>query len=158
MITIVTGKINSGKTTTMLKHYQTHQQGDGFVSIKHMNHGDVDFYTMRRLSNGEERVLLIHEKSALFESPSSVNIGPYHVVQSTIQWVENEMRDMISKKISPLYLDEIGSLELNQQGFHPVLVDMLDSSLNLVLVIRDRFVDDVIKDYNLKNISIIHTV
>lgn len=156
MITIVTGKINSGKTTTMLEHYRSHQQGDGFVSIKHMHHDQIDHYSIHKLSTGEEKVWLIHEKSIILGYPSSVTIGPYRVILSTVDWVEHEIRAMMIKHVSPLYLDEIGLLELNHQGFHHILCEMMDSMLDVVLTIRDRWLDDVIKHYHMTDITLIH--
>lgn len=155
MITIVTGRINCGKTTQIINLYQSHQKGDGFVSIKCMKEGHVDCYHARKLSSGEERVLMVHEESESFHTPSITKIGPYHVVDSTITWIEDEISHMIEKKISPLYLDEIGALELKKQGFHRVLENMLHAQLDLVLVIRNQWVDDVINAYDMKDIHVI---
>jgi nucleoside-triphosphatase THEP1 len=155
MITIVTGKINSGKTTAMIRHYHEHKRGDGFVSIKSMLDNHVDHYTIMRLSTGEEKLLMVHEKSHLFHEPSSMRIGPYHVMLEAIQWVEDEMKIMIETNISPLYLDEIGALELNHQGFHPLMMAMIHSSMDLILVVRESLFDEVVNMYHLKDIKII---
>lgn len=155
MITIVTGSINCGKTTRMINLYQANQKGDGFVSIKIMKDGHVDHYRARKLSSGEERVLMIHEKSDSFHTPSMIQIGPYHVIDSTIEWIEDEMNHMINQKISPLYLDEIGHLELKKQGFHHILLNMLHAPVDLVLVIRDQWMKDVVQTYNMNDVDLI---
>ena len=49
MITIVTGKINEGKTTLLKQIYDDRKQGDGFVSIKKMDGTRVQSFIATKL-------------------------------------------------------------------------------------------------------------
>jgi nucleoside-triphosphatase THEP1 len=57
---------------------------------------------------------------------------------------------MVLEGVSPIYLDEIGMLELNNKGLHHILLSLLDQSVDLCLVIREDLVEDVIKKYQIK--------
>ena len=154
MIHIITGKINAFKTTTMIEHYEKDQQGDGFVSLKFMHEDKVDHYEIMKLSTKEKKILMIHQDSPLYLKPEEDHIGPYHLQKDAINWVKEEIKALIKQKKSPIYLDEIGQLELNHQGFHEVLVEMIQSSLDLIIVIRSYLLDDVIKAYQMKDVMI----
>ena len=155
MITIITGNINSQKTTKMIEHYKQHHQGDGFVSLKVMREEGVDHYDIMKLSNHQKKVLMIHEQQFNNHQDSSILIGPYHVIKESILWVEDEIKEMIKRKISPIYLDEIGMLELKNEGFHRILTEMIHSKLDLVLVIRDKFRQEVISKYHMEDIFLV---
>lgn len=155
MITIITGEINSGKTTKMIDHYHTHRQGDGFVSIKHMDHHHVSHYDIKKLSSDEKKILMMHELSLKNHQKQSLQVGPYHVFTDSIIWIEKDIKEMIQQKVSPIYLDEIGMLELNNEGFHDILLEMIASNLDLILVIRENLLQEVISAYQFKDISLI---
>lgn len=156
MITIITGKINQHKTSKMLRLYEIDQKGDGFASIKTMRDSEVDFYQAMMLSTKEKKTLLIHENSKLEACYPNVKIGPYMMCMDTLHWVEHETRNMILDLKNPIYLDEIGLLELNDQGFHTLLVELIKSDLDLILVVRLNLLEQVIQKYRFINPKIIY--
>lgn len=155
MISIITGKINSHKTTKMIDHFENFQQGDGFVSLKFMKDHRVDHYEMMKLSTKERKVLMTHKDSLKENMILHTHIGPYVINQETISWVENEISQMIKQNVSPIYLDEIGKLELSHEGFHHILVNMIHSELDLILVVRDSMLHDVLEHYQMKDVHIL---
>ena len=155
MITIITGNINTRKTTKTIEHYERNHQGDGFVSLKLMTNDSVDHYEMIKLSTQEKKILMIHKQSILIDKFMSLDIGPYHVLKQTVLWVEEEIKQMIKMNVSPIYLDEIGVLELKNEGFHHILITLLEANLDLVLVVRDGLRQEVISKYHMKNICLL---
>jgi len=67
MIKIVTGKINSKKTTRMMDLYLADHQGDGFISLKVMSDQKVYGYHAMKLSSREKRLLMVHKDFYLSE-------------------------------------------------------------------------------------------
>jgi hypothetical protein len=57
---------------------------------------------------------------------------------------------MIKTKVSPIFLDEIGQLELYDQCFHPLFNRILQNKIDCVITVREDLVDKVIAKYNLK--------
>lgn len=158
MITIITGKINQYKTTQMIHLFEMNQKGDGFVSLKNMKDNQVNDYQAMKLSTQEKRTLLIHEQSNLDVCTPNIKVGPYMMCLSTLHWIENEISEMIKDLINPIYLDEIGLLELNNQGFHALLIELIKSNLDLILVVRSNLLDQVISKYHLINPIIINAL
>jgi nucleoside-triphosphatase THEP1 len=157
MIKIVTGKINSQKTTRMMDLYLKDRKGDGFISQKIMNDQKVYGYHAMKLSSREKRLLMIHKDFYLSEFFCIEKIGPYLIHPSVKQWVEQEIDKMIQKKIQPIYLDEIGALELGGLGFDSIFKTMVSSGLNLIIVVREDMIDLVIKHYQLNDVTIIES-
>lgn len=155
MITIVTGDINSRKTTKLLSHYGETKRGDGFVSVKVLSDNRVQGYQAMLLSTQETRDLLVHEAFYAGQFEKRGNIGPFVINSQTLDWVEAGIIKMIETRTEPIYLDEIGQLELNKMGFDAILRRMIASKLDLVLVVRTDFLDQVIKAYHLEKAKII---
>ncbi len=155
MITIVTGDINSRKTTRLLSHYRETKRGDGFVSVKILSDNRVQGYQAMRLSTQETKDLLLHEAFYVGQFEKRGNIGPFVINGPTMDWIETGILQMIEAKTEPIYLDEIGQLELNGMGFDAILKKMIESKLNLVLVVRTDFLDQVIKTYHLEKAKVI---
>ncbi|MFA5466478.1 MAG: nucleoside-triphosphatase [Candidatus Izemoplasmatales bacterium] len=156
MVKILTGKINSMKTQRMLDLYKRDHRGDGFISIKHMIKDKVHSYEAMRLSTGERLPFIIRDEFVYQEFPISCQIGPYLFNQATIDKVTEAISIMVNDKISPIYLDEIGLLELEGKCFDHILRKMVASKLDLVLSMRVSLVEAIINKYQIDEYEIIH--
>lgn len=133
----------------MRKRFEREQKGDGFISLKHMEGDRVHHYEAMRLSTGEKRLLAQNE--AFFNDDFIVRdrIGPYLFNRDTMVWIERAIDRMIEARISPIYFDEVGMLELSGKGFSSLLERMVASKLDLVLVIRRDLVNKAITVFDL---------
>ncbi|MFP4177163.1 MAG: nucleoside-triphosphatase [Acholeplasmataceae bacterium] len=149
MVEIITGRINDFKTTTMKKRFEKDRKGDGFISLKQMEKDTVMGYDAMRLSSGEKRPLVRNE--AYFKDDFVVRdrIGPYLFNAATMDWIESEVDRLIEARISPIYFDEVGMLELAGRGFSSMLKRMAASDLDLILVIRRDLVDRIVTVFEL---------
>ena len=147
MVVIVTGKINDFKTTKMCALYEQDYQGDGFVSIKTMRDDRVYSYHAMRLSTGERRLLVLRDSFFNDEFTIACQIGPYLFNQETLDWMEQNITIMLKDNIKPIYLDEVGVLELSDEGTHPILVKLLASKTPLVLSMREDLIEPLTKKY-----------
>lgn len=157
MLNIVTGKINSGKTTRLLNIYKTTGSGDGFISIKNMRGSLVHSYDILRLSNHYKRQFVVHDQFLDRKLDIACQIGPYMFLEDTLDYIYDEYRKMIKQGISPLYIDEIGMLELHDQAFHQIFKELLESHLTIYAVIRKDLIEDVLKKYSIKEYTIIQS-
>ncbi|MBU1145820.1 MAG: hypothetical protein KJ971_08235 [Firmicutes bacterium] len=155
MVRIVTGKINSFKTTKMIELYKKIQKGDGFVSLKIMIKDKVHSYNALHLLTNETFPLIIRKEFNDSSKEVICQIGEYHFLKDTVLLIENTIEKMIKAKVSPIFLDEIGNLELQEKGFHQILKKMISSKLDLYLSIRADLVDEIIKKYNIEEFEII---
>ncbi|MDD3865155.1 MAG: nucleoside-triphosphatase [Candidatus Izemoplasmatales bacterium] len=147
MINIISGCIDSGKTSKMMALYQFYKTGDGFVATKQIENKIVKSYWATRLTTMEERPFIYHNTYVPNDFDSCCQVGPYMVSSATLTWIEETIREMITKKISPIYLDEIGLLELDGKGFHAIFSEMVASKLEIYVAIRNELIDAVLKKY-----------
>jgi len=154
MSIIFIGKINEGKTTALQKHYEDHQVGDGFISVKKMIHDRVHSYISTRLSTKEEKVILVHEQFFSKDFSVAGKIGPYIINLLTLQSIEKSILKMISQQVEPIYLDEIGVLELKGYGYDFIFRKMINSKSQFIISVREDLVDEVISKYQLKDVEV----
>ena len=103
MVTIITGKINSGKSKKMKKMYDVDKKGDGFISQKNMYQDAVQSYDILKLSTNETRAFVV--KGGFYEKEDiACQIGPYIFFRETINCIEEEIESMIRENVSPIYL------------------------------------------------------
>ncbi|HKL47508.1 MAG TPA: nucleoside-triphosphatase [Candidatus Izemoplasmatales bacterium] len=155
MITIVTGNINSLKTTRLKAHYDARQLGDGFLCLKTMMNDLVHHYDLYRLSTKEQFPFIIREDFYQNEKKIRYQMGPYLFYDQAFKRVEGSVEVMIKAGVSPIYLDEIGLLELKNQGFHHILMQLLHAAVDLCLVIRSDLLDKVIEKYQIEDYEIV---
>ncbi|QUH31685.1 nucleoside-triphosphatase [Vallitalea guaymasensis] len=149
MINVITGPINSGKTSKMIKSYERIQKGDGFVSIKNMERDKVHSYEIMQLSNRKKQLFILREDYLTKDWCESYKMGHYSFSTPVLEHIENTIRELIKSRVTPIYLDEIGRLELQNKCFHKILVELLNSECELYITVREDFLDDLINKYNL---------
>lgn len=155
MVKIVTGRINSYKTTRLKNYYDINKIGDGFIALKTMKDNLVYKYDLVQLSDGLVIPFIIRDifddnkKEVLYE------LGPYRFYKEAFKIVEDKIGEFVIKGIEPIFLDEISLLELNDLGFSKVLKRLLDKNIDLCLVIREDLLDKVLEKFKIKNYEII---
>lgn len=155
MVRIVTGKINSYKTSRIRAYYERTKQGDGFICLKTMTGDLVHHYDLLRLSTQKTRPFIVRDIFYDHTEDIRHQIGPYMFYEAGFQWVEKVIDNLIQSKVQPIYLDEIGILELKGQGFHKLIKKVLDHKLDLCLVVRKDLLEQFIKQYHIKDYEII---
>jgi len=155
MIHIVTGKINSGKTTRLTDLYQNNHAGDGFVSVKRMHYNKVHGYDLMRLSDQSTHRFVIHQDYYNDIDPIDCQIGPYLFYADVVGYVEDQVNTWIEQDVSPIYLDEIGMLELHDKCFASALKQCIHSGVETYITVRHDLVDDVINTFQIKDVNIL---
>lgn len=88
-----------------------------------------------------------------------VHIGKFVLdTDAFIEISEEVLEQSFDPDFSYIVIDEIGKLELQDKGFHP-LMDHLskrdDLTADLIIIVRDTLLDDVIKKYEFKDYKVI---
>jgi iron complex transport system ATP-binding protein len=140
-IIIIAGKINSGKTTAC-KTYIRHQRDagksvGGTLSVPVWRKGKKTSYYAYDIST-QESILLASEAPV---SPS-VSHGRFHFPLRGFAFAEKVLLEAAGLGNSApkeiILIDEIGPLELKEEGFAPVLRRLLfEYSGTLLLVVRE---------------------
>lgn len=150
MVHIVTGHINSGKTTKkMTDIYHATGKGDGYVSIKHMLNDRVHSYEVMRLSTGEKHLLVLREDYITEDWVEGCKIGPYSFSKNTLDLVHETMLELLEQKVSPIFLDEVGLLEVQRKGFHRTFKKLVEDATELYVTVREDTIAPVVQTYGL---------
>lgn len=153
MLTIVTGSQNSGKTTALRRHFEKCQQGDGFIAVKHFEGSQIIGFSARRLTTGEMRHLAVHDCVNQNMLDVACKIGPYAFSQRTLNWIDKTILNLIAQKTQPLYLDEIGKLEMKGAGLNNAFQSILHSGLDAIISVRTDLLDAVLKHYDIHHFN-----
>ncbi len=157
MITIITGPINSGKTTKMEDIFKSNREGDGFITLKLMGNDVVEGFDIMKISSKEIEPFIRRRGNELPEWKENCFLGPYTVSEEAVNWATKEIEEMINKDMFPIYLDEIGFLELNGKCFYKILKKMLNANGEIYISTRDENLDAVISKFDIKDVKIIKT-
>ena len=142
-IKIVTGKIHSGKTTSLFKFISEHKNTDGILA--------PIVNDKRRLYHISTKTIKNFETSE--RSTDIVSVGKYFFLNESINWANKKLIDSLNSSVKYLIIDEIGKLELRGEGLHKstqeILKEINISNKILILVVRDYLLDEVLKYYNI---------
>ena len=152
---IVTGEVDSGKTARLLSIYRELGSGDGFINAK--IYRDDHFIGQRiiRLSTGESEIF-----SAIceFTPPDWDEIykyGNFSFSGKGQAFARNITSGIIAKGTDPVFIDEIGPLELQKQGLCDILSMLLRTKNEIYAVIRKSCINSVLKEFGIIRYDII---
>lgn len=151
MVCFITGRMNSGKTTRLLSTYKEKGVGEGFALIKVMKDSKVHSYRARRLSSGQEELLILRQPWLTESFDEVCRIGPYCFSGKCLSWIETTIREAVAASMTPIYLDEIGVLELQGQGYSELLKDLVSQGVELYLTTREDLLEDIVTCFNMKD-------
>ncbi len=157
MITIITGAKNTGKTATMVNLYRQLPDGDGIVSLKIFNDGAHTGYEFWHLRGGISRPFC---ETAGSEPPGwdeRTVRGRYTFSESGFRFVDRILEECLSRGSDPLFIDEIGPLELRGKGIS-VLPDRLASGRDIFCTVRESCLDDFISGFGLAGYAVRHSI
>lgn len=153
-IIIITGKINSGKTTAC-KTWINRQKKDGksvggILSIPVWRKGEKNAYYAYDIST-EESILLATTAAV---SPAS-SYGRFRFPRTGLDFAETVLRNACGlsggKPKETIIVDEIGPLELKEKGFASVLRELLNEySGTLILVTRESHTEALCRHFHIE--------
>lgn len=145
-IILFRGPIHSGKTTR-LQSFIADKNCDGIIAL---------------VKNGKRYIQRIKSSEIQLldtECDDFIQIGKHKFSREVFDWAKKQIQESSKSKIDYLVIDEIGKLELKDDGYEPVLSEAINyfkkyDSFNLVLVVRDSLVDAVIDKYQFNDYNI----
>ncbi len=158
MIYIICGDIDQGKTREMINiyHQQPIKQGDGFVSKKIFpDNAGFTGYEIVRLSNNETMPLAYLSQYVPPGFDEVYCCGPFHFSKAAVAFAETIIDDIMARDLNPVFIDEIGPLELMGNGFAPLLEKVLKIGKDVYIAVRNHCVEDVIKKFNIRDYELI---
>ncbi|ADD68364.1 nucleotide kinase-like protein [Denitrovibrio acetiphilus DSM 12809] len=145
-VIIVTGGVNSGKTTFMLKEAErlSFLGVCGFCAFAHQLEPVKDKYYIRNLrSNGTELFCQRDRTGKFIFSETALQYG-----------IETVRRDMKDSKY--VFIDEAGKLELKGEGWFSLIKEVMKTDLTVVISVRDIFLHDFVSKFGIIRPAVIN--
>lgn len=154
MINIITGEIDSGKTSHLRELYNHLSIGSGYLLTK--------FYYRGRYAG--QNLLDLPDKndipfSRLVEYipehwQERYRYDYYSFSSAGIDKAKLIIRKIIENKERTAFIDEIGPLELLREGIYYDFRELINNTENIYVTIRKECINDVIDTFNLINYKI----
>lgn len=158
MVTIITGDKNTGKTTYMESWYTRDSWGVGFLSRKVFDSGRFVGYDLVLLPGGEYLPLCRLDGQGEKEGISrerGIGQGRFifdsHAFREASCWVNAYPL----RESEPVWIDEIGALELSGRGFDALLRTVLAKGHELRVVFREHLFDSLLNHYSITEYNVL---
>lgn len=155
MVHIVTGSVNSGKTTKLLSIYQELKVGDGFILPKIFIQGNYAGQQITRLSTGISRPFSFKKGYVPSNWVEKYCLDAYSFSKEGFDFAFKTIQDIIIKDLSPIFIDEIGPLELQEKGFYQLLSQLSTKDYSIYISVREALLYAAIKKFRIKEYEII---
>jgi nucleoside-triphosphatase THEP1 len=145
---ILKGPIRSGKTTYLENLISNEINIAGFLTPD--RDGIRMFYDIAKNE-------MMEFELDLNTSKKYIEVGRFKLSEETFDYAHTLLLSLKSDLYDTIIIDEIGKLEMNNQGYEPALSDFIEyhksTHTRIILVVRDSLYDSVIEKYDLKNIQ-----
>jgi nucleoside-triphosphatase THEP1 len=155
MIYVVTGPRNSGKTTRVLSIYRETGEGDGFVTPKHFREGEFLGYDIIGLANRSAMPFAYLADRLPPGWNEAYGYGPFSFSDRALRFGESVLTDALRKGAEPLYLDEVGPLELEGRGFFEAVQRLVAAERTAYMSVRTELVQQVIAAFGIDEYEMI---
>ncbi len=152
---IVTGEINSGKTARLLSIYRKLGVGDGFINAKIYREQHFIGQQIIRLSTGESEIFSTISEFTSPDWDEVYKYGSFSFSGKGQAFALNTMTDIITQGINPVFIDEIGPLELQKKGSYDIFRMLLCAKKEIYAVIRKGCIGSIVKEYGITGFDII---
>lgn len=152
MVTLITGERDAGKSGEIVRLFRAAGSGDGVVSPKRFHTGRFLGYDMLRLSTGR-RVAFVRPASRLPRGWRAGDAyGKYSFSAPALAEIQIALGQWLSDpSAEPLFLDEIGPLELGGGGFACALRSLLHAGRTLFVTVRPPLVGAVVSSFSIRH-------
>lgn len=153
-IFILTGSSEQGKTTQIQKIIEIFKENGiavgGIYSPRIIENNKTIGYDIIDIATDEREIFLRQT-----EDDNQAKIGRFNIYPKGLQTGNNALKPSVNINNKIVIIDEVGYLELRDQGWARSTKDLLATSKNhILLVVRNIFVEKIIQKWNLKEVSI----
>ena len=159
MVYFISGPKYSGKTTRMHELLKGIDGAAGFITEKIYSGNEVSGYDIRNLQSGELTALARRKESAVPEDWAEETFhGAFRFSLSALDTAKNIIERAIQAEAPAIFIDELGKLELNQQGHYRAIKDALNSRADVYITVRDINLESALKLFSIQDYTLIEVV
>lgn len=153
---IITGRVGAGKTSYIKELTEDFNSKEikicGIYANRVMNNEQTVGYDLIDIATGTAEVFL-----RINNNCAANKIGKYEIFSKALALGIRRLNSLKNSDVNTIVIDEIGKLELNGQGWASVFNDLIkNTDKQLIITVRDSFVNKVIDKWNIQNYEIIN--
>ncbi len=143
-INIITGKIQSGKTTYLENHILSLNNVAGIIQLSQNGERYFKDITSTKLN----------KITAQIEDENVFRIGRFLFYKEAFYWAKKNLKRALLNENSTIVIDEYGPLEFNGKGLEPVVTEVVEKvkrvdNQKIIVVIRENLVNDFLQKFSL---------
>lgn len=151
MIYLITGAVNQGKSTRLLSIYRSLKIGEGFYNRKIYRGDTIVGQEIVDLATGESKLFSYREGYIPRNWDEECRYQSFSFSRAGLDFGREIIRNALDSAIGPIFLDEIGPLELEGKGFCKIFMRLLAAPVEMYIVVRIDCLKDVVKKFLVKN-------
>ena len=157
MIHIITGDTNSGKSTRFIQLFNASENGIGLFSKKlYADDNSIKGYHLILLPDGIEHPFIVLKEHV---SPEDAEMylfqGRFAFLKSSFFVGEEYLLTRLPRQ--SVWIDEIGSVELNGFGFDTLLRRLIDTKVDVTFTVKRNLLERVVAKYEIPEFAITQT-
>jgi nucleoside-triphosphatase THEP1 len=156
MIKIITGEKNSGKSTKFLRLYrETNPSAVGLFSEKLVDSaGSIIGYDLILLPTEERFPFILLKESINPDDADDYYLqGRFAFLKEAFSIAEKYILEFPAN--SPVWIDEIGNLELKGLGYDALLQSLMKSNSDLTFTVRDHLLEKIVSKYGIREYELL---
>lgn len=150
MVTLVIGPLRSGKTTRLLEIATSCENAGGFACPKRITDGEHLGYTIQSIASGASTVFSRRQGITENGWEAAEAIGDWCISKDGLRFADKTIAEDLESGRSPVFVDEIGPLELMDRGFAKLFRNLLSKPVPVVAVVREKLVDQVVDHFHIQ--------
>ncbi len=150
MVTLIIGPLRSGKTTRLLELAKSYENAGGFACPKRITNGQHVGYTIQSIDSGASTVFSHRQGGTEPGWQASESIGDWSIHKDGMNFAHKTVMADLESGRSPVFLDEIGPLELMDRGFANLFRMLLSRTVPVVAVVRENLVDQIVDHFHIQ--------
>lgn len=156
MIYILTGPINTGKTSWLIDDFKKRKNADGFACRKVRINGVHIGYELVHLRTGETCQFIRKIEYIPEDWNEAFRLGIHYSFNKEGHAFATRITDeALNNHVDFFYLDEVAHLELKGQGFADILKRVLVSKIDMLLVVREALVEKITDAFEIEDYKVI---
>ncbi len=159
MVTVITGGVHSGKTTTAKKIIAGYSDCRGFLSEAVVTDEGLIGYDLLFIDSEERMPFIRRDGHADLGKKRAYTLDRYIFYDDAFGRAESllfSLADSAPESVpDTVAVDELGILECRKEGFYRGVERLLSRDIHLITCIRDQFIKPLSGLLNLKDIRLI---
>lgn len=151
MVTIITGDKNTGKTRFLEHWYNLDTTGIGFCSPKVLsNSGELCGYDLLFFPEKKRLPFIRLASPADRYDAEKIVKGRFAFSLPAIEAAHQHIKTACHSASTPIWIDEIGALELSGEGFDTLFRHALRHYKDIRVIFRKHLVNELIERYSIE--------